>query len=197
MKLELPDGKFDAFLFDCDGTIADSMPLHFEAWSVAVSEWGGQFPEALFYLWGGVPVRKVVERLNEKYRLSMPVDEILIRKEQLYYNFLPKLRPVESVLEHIYDQHGKIPFAVVSGSPRESIFKTLKTLNLLDYFPVIIGAEDYTQGKPHPEPFLNAAKNLNISPEKCLVFEDADLGIESARAAGMSWVKISPIIKNF
>ena len=190
MKLELPDGKFDAYLFDCDGTIADSMPLHFEAWSVALSEWNGHFPEDLFYLWGGVPVRQVVERLNQKFSLSMPVEEVLARKEQIYYDFLPKIQAVKSVVDHIYDQHGKIPFAVVSGSPRESIFKTLNALDLLDYFPIIVGAEDYTNGKPDPEPFLRAAEILNVQPERCLVFEDAEMGIESARAAGMAWVKV-------
>ena len=120
----------------------------------------------------------------------MPVEEVLARKEQIYYDFLPKIQAVKSVVDHIYDQHGKIPFAVVSGSPRESIFKTLNALDLLDYFPIIVGAEDYTNGKPDPEPFLRAAEILNVQPERCLVFEDAEMGIESARAAGMAWVKV-------
>lgn len=190
MELKLPKGDFEAYLFDCDGTIADSMPIHYMAWSTAVSEYGGQFPEDLFYSWGGVPLDETVRQLSKKYNISMPIEKVLERKEQLYYENLPKLRPVENVISHIYDQFGKIPFAVVSGSPRESIFKTLKILDLLDYFPHIVGSEDYKHGKPHPEPFLTAAKILNIAPERCLVFEDADLGIESATAAGMSWVRV-------
>ena len=190
MKLELPPGPFDAYLFDCDGTIADTMPLHFEAWQIALSEHGGQFPEELFYAWAGIPVDKTIEMLNEKYGLKMPVVEILRRKEELYFGQLPKVRPVQSVLHHIHTQHGKLPFAVVSGSPRDSVLKTLTTLKLLDYFPIIVGAEDYLRGKPHPDPFLLAAKLLSVRPESCLVFEDADLGVESARAAGMQWVKV-------
>jgi HAD superfamily hydrolase (TIGR01509 family) len=190
MKLELPPGPFDAYLFDCDGTIADTMPLHFEAWKIALAEHGGQFPEDLFYAWAGIPLDKTIEMLNEKYGLKMPVVEILRRKEELYFGQLPKILPVQSVLHHIHDQHGKLPFAVVSGSPRDSVLKTLTTLKLLDYFPVIVGAEDYSRGKPHPDPFLLAAKLLGVRPERCLVFEDADLGVESARAAGMQWVKV-------
>lgn len=190
MDLILPEGDFDAYLFDCDGTIADSMPIHYVAWNTAITEYGGQFPEDLFYSWGGVPLDETVRRLNERYNISMPIDKVLERKEQLYYDNLPDLRPIESVVSHIYEKHGKIPFAVVSGSPRKSIFKTLETLKLMEYFPHIVGAEDYQNGKPHPEPFLTAAKILNVSPERCLVFEDADLGIQSAVAAGMSWVKV-------
>lgn len=190
MELKLPPGDFEAYLFDCDGTIADSMPLHYEAWQIALAEHGGQFPKELFYAWAGVSLSKVVEMLNEKYQLSMPVAEILLRKEQLYYEFLPKLRVIPGVLAHIQARHGKIPFAVVSGSQRESIAKTLRVLGLTDYFPVIVGAEDIALGKPHPDPFLLAARLLGVQPEKCLVFEDADLGIQSARSAGMSWVRV-------
>jgi HAD superfamily hydrolase (TIGR01509 family) len=190
MTIALPPGDFEAYLFDCDGTIADSMPLHYEAWQIALAEHGGQFPKDLFYAWAGVSLAKIVEKLNLEYGLSMPADKILLRKEQLYYESLPKLRVIPGVLAHIQAQYGKIPFAVVSGSQRESIAKTLHVLGLTDYFPVIVGAEDTALGKPHPDPFLLAAKLLNVSPERCLVFEDADLGIESARAAGMSWVRV-------
>jgi HAD superfamily hydrolase (TIGR01509 family) len=193
MKLELPPGPFDAYLFDCDGTIADSMPLHFEAWNHALSEWGGQLTEELFYAWAGIPFAKTIDLLNEKYGLKIPLEPTGTRKEEHYHKLLSKIQPVESVVHHVREQHGKIPFAVVSGSPRDSILKTLKALELLDYFPIIVGAEDYSRGKPHPDPFLLAAKLLGAKPERCLVFEDADLGIESARAAGMSWVKV-PIV---
>jgi HAD superfamily hydrolase (TIGR01509 family) len=190
MKLVLPSENFDAYLFDCDGTIVDSMPVHYEAWITALSEHGGHFPEDLFYAWAGMPLGKTVEKLNEKFGLSMPVDRILKRKEELFYEYLHKLRPVRSVLRHIEEQHGKILFAVVSGSPRDSVKKSLEAVGLLGHFPVIVGAEDYSRGKPDPEPFLLAAKLLGVRPEKCLVFEDAEMGIAAARAAGMAWVHV-------
>lgn len=188
--LVLPPGPFAAYLFDLDGTIADSMPLHFRSWTQAVHEFGGTFPEKDFYDLGGVPLPRTVEILNERYGYTMPPAATANRKEQLYLQMLPELKPVAAVLAVIRRDHGRIPFAVVSGSPRESIVSSLRTLHLLEEFPVIVGAEDYAQGKPHPEPFLTAAARLGVQPSECLVFEDADAGIASAEAAGMRWVRI-------
>jgi HAD superfamily hydrolase (TIGR01509 family) len=88
--------------------------------------------------------------------------------------------------------HGKIPFAVVSGSPRDSVVRTLETLNIRDLFEVLVCAGEYPRGKPAPDPFLIAAEKLGIAPADCLVFEDADLGIEAATAAGMQSIRIAP-----
>lgn len=189
-ELVLPQGDFGAYLFDCDGTLADSMPIHFAAWSTAVHEHGGCFPEDMFLAWGGIPPAKTVEMLNQRFNLSMMVEEVVRRKEELYFERLSEIQPVHSVLAHLHARHGEIPFAVVSGSPRTSIIKTLNFLGIRDKFAEVVGAEDYEHGKPHPEPFLLAATRLNIPPSRCLVFEDADAGIESAKAAGMSWVKV-------
>ena len=103
---------------------------------------------------------------------------------------LDQLHPITSVAAHIAKQHGHLPMAIVSGSPRLTIMKTLETLKMVDCFQAIVGAEDYTHGKPDPEPFLTAAKLLNVPPQDCLVFEDADAGIKSAEAAGMQWVRV-------
>jgi HAD superfamily hydrolase (TIGR01509 family) len=188
--LELPAGHFSAYLFDLDGTIADSMPLHYRSWKQAVEEYDGRFPEDMFYALGGVTLPRTVEILNERLGYSMPPLEVARRKEQLYLQMLPQLRPVPAVKAVIEQERGHLKFAVVSGSPRESIVRTLETLGLLEDFPVIVGAEDYVHGKPDPEPFLTAAKRLGVAAADCLVFEDADAGIASAEAAGMQWVRI-------
>jgi len=190
IKLEIPAGPFEAYLFDCDGTIVDSMPLHYIAWSRALGEWNCEFPESTFYAWGGYPVVKIISLLNEQQGLAMPVEEVAHRKEALYYEILHQLKAVPEVLEQIEAQHGKIPLAVVSGSTRESVTASLKALNLLDRFKVLVCAGDYTHGKPDPEPFLTAAAKLGVRPESCLVFEDTEMGIQSATAAGMASVKI-------
>ena len=190
MKLPLPAGKFGAYLFDCDGTIVDSMPLHYIAWKTALGEWGCDFPEQLFYDLGGLSVASIITLMNEKKGLSMPVAEVEHRKEALYYELLPRLKAVPEVLEHINAQYGKIPFAVVSGSTRESVTASLKALGLLDKFETLVCAGDYVNGKPDPEAFLMAAASLNVAPETCLVFEDSDKGIAAALAAGMAFVKV-------
>lgn len=192
MKLKLPERAFSAYIFDCDGTIADSMPLHFLAWREALGEWGCQFNEEQFYRWGGVPTEEIIARLNQQQSLSMPVVDVATRKEDLYYARLPLLKAVPEVVEHIDAQHGLIPFAVVSGSTRESVTASLEAVGLLDRFDTLVCAGDYAKSKPDPEPFLLAASRLGVAPSACLVFEDTDLGIQAATAAGMASVKVPP-----
>jgi HAD superfamily hydrolase (TIGR01509 family) len=194
MKLLIPEGAFRAYLFDCDGTIADSMPLHYVAWKTALGEWGGRFEETLFYEWGGRPVQEIIATLNRMQGLDMPVAQVAARKEQLYYEQLPHLKAVPEVLEQINAQFGVIPMAVVSGSSRESVVNSLTTLGLLEKFETIVAAEDYSRGKPAPDGFLTAAERLGVEPEDCLVFEDTAFGIQAATAAGMASVRIpSPL----
>jgi len=188
--LPIPDRKFGAYLFDLDGTIADSMPLHLITWQQAVREAGGEFPAELFWAWGGIPLPKTVEMLNERFGYHMNPAEVVHRKEQLYLQMIDKVRPIASVAAHIKEQHGKIPMAVVSGSPCLTITKTLEALHLDKCFDALVGAEDYKHGKPDPEPFLTAARLLKVAPADCLVFEDAEAGIKAAEAAGMTWVRV-------
>jgi beta-phosphoglucomutase family hydrolase len=193
MKLEIPAGTFHAYLFDCDGTIVDSMPLHYIAWKKALAEWNCVYEEELFYSWGGKPVRKIIADLNEMQGLNMPVDELAARKEALYHSQLPELKAIPPVLEQVLAQHGRIPLAVVSGSRTDSVIGSLTALGLLDKFDTLVCAEDYTHGKPAPDCFLLAAKQLNVEPSTCLVFEDTDLGIQAATAAGMASVRVPQI----
>jgi HAD superfamily hydrolase (TIGR01509 family) len=194
MKLQIPAGDFRAYLFDCDGTIADSMPLHYIGWQKALAEWNCPFDETLFYAWGGRPPAEIVLELNRMRGLQMPVEAIIKFKESCYFELLPQLEPIEEVLEHIDAMHRRIPFAVVSGSNHKSITNSLNAIGLLDKFDLIIGSEDYTRGKPAPDCFLIAAERLGIAPEHCLVFEDTDFGIQAATAAGMASARVpSPL----
>jgi HAD superfamily hydrolase (TIGR01509 family) len=168
------------------------MPLHYIAWKQALNAWGANFDEDLFYQWGGKPPNEIITSLNQMQGLKMPVEPVAERKENLYYSLLPQLKPVPEVVEHIHAQYGRIPFAVVSGSTRESIVKSLTTVGLLDRFELLVGHEDYTRSKPAPDAFLIAAERLGIAPRDCLVFEDTEMGIASATAAGMASVRVPP-----
>jgi HAD superfamily hydrolase (TIGR01509 family) len=192
MKLKIPQGSFKAYLFDCDGTIADSMPLHYRAWKLALGEWNCDFDEKRFYEWGGMPIAEIIATLNRDHGLQMPVSQVAERKETLYYELLHELTAVPEVLEQIEAAHGRIPFAVVSGSTRDSVIASLTALNLLDRFETLVCAGDYKKSKPDAEPFLLAAKRLGIAPQECLVFEDTDMGVQGAQAAEMAWVKVPP-----
>jgi HAD superfamily hydrolase (TIGR01509 family) len=192
MKLKIPEGSFRAYLFDCDGTIADSMPLHYKAWKKALAEWNCEFEEKLFYEWGGMPVVEIVSTLNQRQGLSMPVGVVGRRKENLYFELLHELTAVPEVLEHIEAAHGRVPFAVVSGSTRESVTESLAALKLSDRFETLVCAGEYEKSKPDPEAFLLAASRLGVAPRECLVFEDTEMGVQAAKAAGMAWVKVPP-----
>ncbi len=192
MKLTLPARPFRAYLFDCDGTIVDSMPLHYIAWTKALSKWNCTFAESQFYALGGTPTPDIIAELNRMYGLQMPVEEVTRRKEAAYFENIAQLKAIPEVLEHIELSHGKIPFAVVSGDTRETVTASLRTVNLLDRFETLVCAGDYQRGKPDPEPFVMAAARLGVAPTDCLVFEDTAIGVQAATAAGMASVKVPP-----
>ncbi|AXC15269.1 Beta-phosphoglucomutase [Acidisarcina polymorpha] len=190
MTLKLPEGPFKAYLFDCDGTIVDSMPLHYLAWKRIFAEHGCEFSERTHYSLGGMPTEEIVAMLNTQQGLDMSPSAVALQKEDYYYEIIHQLEAVPEVIEHIDASYGKIPFAVVSGGTRDSVTRSLNTLGILDRFETLVCAEDYQNSKPHPEPYLTAAKRLGIAPEDCLVFEDTEIGIQAATAAGMASVKI-------
>ena len=188
----IPEGEFDGYIFDCDGTLADTMPLHYKAWCAALAEHECDFPEAFFYELGGVPTEKIVEILNERHGHQMPVVETAAYKESLFLQLIPEIVPIEPVVAIVHELYGKKPLAVASGGHRAIVIKTLTALGIADKFETIVGAEDYKNGKPAPDPFLEAARRLGIPPERCLAFEDTQAGIASAKAAGMKTVLVPP-----
>ena len=169
------------------------MPLHYRAWSRAMEDFGGTYPEELFYQWGGRPTAQIVVALNERYGLAMDVDAVVRRKEEYYLALIPEVEPMESVVEYARARVGRTPMAVASGGHRELVVATLEALGILDWFDAVVCAEDYERGKPHPDPFLLAAKRLGVEPGACVVFEDSPTGIEAAKAAGMAWVFVGEI----
>jgi beta-phosphoglucomutase family hydrolase len=190
MALQLPAGDFRAFIFDCDGTLADNMPLHFRAWSRAMEDFGGSYPQELFYEWGGVPTAEIVRRLNAKFGSSMDVDKVVLRKEHYYREMIPQVEAMHHVLDLVHEHHGEKPMAVASGGHRDLVVRTLHALGIHDLFDAVIAAEDYDRGKPHPDPFLTAAARLGVEPAHCLVFEDTATGAAAAQAAGMACVLV-------
>ena len=191
MPLRIPAGDFRAFIFDCDGTLADNMHLHYEAWSRAMEDFGGSYPEKLFYEWGGVPTADIVRRLNDKFALSMNVDQVVMRKEHYYRESIPRVQPKRDVIAFVREHLGKKPMAVASGGHRDLVVRTLHALGLEEVFDAVVTSEDYERGKPAPDPFMKAAGLLHVAPEHCLVFEDTATGAEAARAAGMQCVLVA------
>jgi beta-phosphoglucomutase-like phosphatase (HAD superfamily) len=191
MILEIPSRDFEGYIFDCDGTLADTMPMHFKAWSRIVSELGGVFPEELFYRLGGKPSVQILELLRDEHGLKVgDVGAAALQKEEYFLSLLDGVRPIEAVVAIAERWRGIKPLAVASGGFHRQIERTLTALGILDWFDAIVCVEDCARGKPFPDPFLEAARRLRVPAAGCLVFEDSPLGIQAAVAAGMHYVLV-------
>ena len=182
-----------AAIFDCDGTLADTMPLHYRAWCDTLAPTGCPFPEEIFYEWGGVTAEEIVERLNALQGHTMDPPGTAHAKEHLYRTLIPQVGPVAAIVAEARRLHAAgCPLAVASGGMRVMVKETLETLGIRPLFQTIVAAEDVRRGKPDPEPFLLAAERLGVAPGECVVYEDSPAGLEAARRAGMRAVDVRP-----
>ncbi len=189
MKLAIPEGSFGAYIFDCDGTLADTMPLHYLAWRRLLQQYGAPFPEELFYRLGGKPTTRILEVMRDEYGVRVPdVAQAAERKEQYFLEMIHEVKPIDAVLQIALQAHTIIPMAVASGGFRRNVEITLDAIGIRALFDAIVCVEDYARGKPFPDPFLEAARRLNVPAQQCLVFEDSPLGIQAAEAARMQSV---------
>ena len=181
----------DALIFDCDGTLADTMPGHHEAWQQTLALLGASFPVEQFYALAGVPTPMIARQIAAQFGLTIDPAELTRRKEQAYLDAMPAVLPIEKVVAIAREGLArKVPMAVASGSHRTLVERTLRQIGVWDWFPVVVASEDTQKHKPEPDVFLEAARRLGVEPARCLVYEDADLGIEAARRAGMRWVDV-------
>jgi HAD superfamily hydrolase (TIGR01509 family) len=182
-----------AFIFDLDGTLADTMPAHFVAWTSVAGRYGLTFPEARFYALGGVPTAKIAALLIAEAGLPLDPTQVASEKEQAYYDGLGpggSVRPIAPVLALARRHRAEGPMAVGSGSVRRLVMRTLAALEITDWFGAIVTAEDTSRHKPEPDVFLEAARRLGADPSVCTVYEDTDIGLEAARRAGMTPIDI-------
>ncbi|RYZ65786.1 MAG: HAD family phosphatase [Proteobacteria bacterium] len=189
-KKFFPDRDFKAFLFDFDGTVADTMPVHFAAWNHALSFYKLNLTLEQHRGWAGRPTREIVDLLSDVHKVALPAEEILKNKEIYYLKSGADVKAIVPVMEIIKAAHGKIPMAIVSGSRRKPVQSTLDQLGISHFFKLLVCAEDYVNGKPAPDCFLQAAAALGADPKDCLVFEDGVLGIQAAHAAGMECLRV-------
>ena len=178
-------------IFDCDGTLADTMPAHYRAWTSMLGRYGIPFPEARFYAMGGMPTAAIIRVLAAEVGVMVEdVERMVLEKEAAFLESLHAVRPLELVVEVAAAYRGKLPLAVASGGYRETITRTLDRLGLRDWFDTVVTAEDTPRHKPDPDVFLEAARRLGVPAAGCVVFEDTDIGLEAARRAGMPGVDV-------
>lgn len=192
MKLEIPAGEFAGYIFDCDGTLVDTMPLHYRAWDKALRQVGLKetLSEELFYSLGGMPTKQVAGVMARHYGITIDVDYVFHHKEEFFLEMQAEMKVIQPVVDFAQKLHGRKPMSVASGGPKPVVKKTLELMRLDQLFPIVVTPEDVAHGKPAPDMFLLAAEKMGVPPEHCLVFEDAEPGVQAAIAAGMPFVRV-------
>lgn len=197
MKLEIPPGDFAGYIFDLDGTLIDTMPLHYRAWDEAMRRAGltVALDEDLFYSLGGVPTRRVAELIAAHYGLKIDAQRVFHEKESLFTELQKDAQLIAPTVEFARKAAATHPMAIASGGPRDIVRRSLELAGLAPLFKAVVTADDVVHGKPAPDMFLLAAKLIGVAPERCLVFEDAEPGFKAAAAAGMRVVRVPSRIR--
>jgi len=186
--------EIKGLIFDCDGTLADTMPLHWQAWRMMAQRYQLDFPEDRFYQLGGVPSRDIFKMLSEEQ--GRPLDPVAasLEKEAAYLKDLPQVQPIPAVVAIVRENFGKMPLAVASGGTQPIIVQVLEHLQIRHYFTAVVTSEMVKNQKPAPDIFLEAARRIGVPPQFCRAYEDTDLGLQAIRAAGMEAVDVRQLL---
>ncbi len=175
----------EGLIFDCDGTLADTMPIHIKAWCDTFSDYGIPCPEAFLQTVMGTPAAKIIERFNRLYGHHIDPVAFAVEKNRRAGEKLHQSKPIEPVAAIVRQYRGRLPMAVASGGTRRNVLVTLESIGLGDCFSTVLTSDDAVNPKPNPDIFLEAARRMHVSPEVCQVYEDGEAGLEAARRAGM------------
>jgi beta-phosphoglucomutase family hydrolase len=185
MNYPTVDPKAEALIFDLDGTLADSIPVHNACWHEVCNSFNYKYNEKLMFQMTGMPTRKFAEFIKNDSKCNISVEDIMQNKQSLFINKIGTIKPIEKVVALVKKYYGKYPMAIGTGGSRKSAGLILESLGLSKYFDVVVTADDVVNHKPEPDTFLKCAELMNISPSKCQVFEDGEPGIKAAQKAGM------------
>ena len=179
-----------ALIFDFDGTLADTMPLHYRAWRVLMERHGFRFSRDRLYALGGVPSRDILRLIRDEQGLSFDPLAVAKEKEDAYLALLDEVRIIPEIVEVARAHFGRLPLAVATGGTRRVINRVLDHLHISNLFAVVVTSEDVTRQKPAPDIFLEAARRLGVEPRLCRAYEDTELGLSGIRAAGMEAIDV-------
>jgi beta-phosphoglucomutase-like phosphatase (HAD superfamily) len=192
MRFVRPTQSYKGYIFDCDGTLVESMPLHFRAWRQAFQEHAApfDFDWELFTSRAGMPLEETVVALNQQFSLGLDPSGVVAVQRATYRTLLSEVTAIEIVADFAREVARHAPVSVASGGHRDEVEASLRNIGLLGIFKCVVTATEVTRGKPDPEILLRCAEGMGVLPRDCLVVEDGALGIEAARRAGMDWVKV-------
>ena len=184
----------EGLIFDCDGTVVDTMPIHYAAWCSTTAKHGLEFPEDRFYALGGVSPFEVLRMLSEEQGVEIAAEAVTFQKEARYMELIADAEEIPEVMQIVREQHGKLPMAIASGGTHETVEGILQHCSIRHYFDAIVTSQDVENPKPAPDTFLEAARRIKVAPEKCRAYEDADMGIKAIIAAGMEPVDVRKML---
>ena len=193
MKLEIYPGA-KALIFDLDGTLSDSLPVHIASWHAVCEKLNCTFDDRILVEMTGMPTISFAERIKKEQNLSIGAEEIVRMKQVEFWRTINNIKPHDAVIALMKNAHGKIPMAIGTGASRASAMLQMKELMIDDFFDVIVTADDVDRHKPEPDTFLKCAELLNVEPQFCQVFEDGELGMQAARSAGMLLTDVRPFV---
>ncbi len=193
-KLLHVPSHIQGLIFDCDGTLADTMPLHWRAWQVITNKHRLHFPQDRFYSMGGVPSRDILKMLSAEQGLALDHLAVAREKEAQYLPLIAQVEPINQVVGIARQNHGRLPMAVASGGTRPIIEQVLEHLGIRHLFQAVVTSEDVVKQKPAPDIFLEAARQIGVAPECCRAYEDTDLGMQAIRAAKMEAVDVRELL---
>ncbi len=190
----MAEGPYKAFLYDCDGTLADNMQSHKAAFVKVAAQYNIDLNDALIDELAGWPTVVIAEEIMKRYSVQFDRDEFARQKSSVFVEeFIAETLPIPYVVQHLKQNIGRVKIAVVSGGSRSTVSKTLHVIGVDKYLDALVCAGETERGKPFPDPFLKAAELLGVNPEECLVFEDGDPGVQAAEGAGMKWIRVDKI----
>lgn len=184
-------------IFDLDGTLADTMPVHYKACQDVCVPRGFDFPLNFFFDMAGIPTIPCFAELVSKYHLDADAEELAKLKEERFLELIDLIKPIYPVADIVLQNKGLMPMSIGTGGERVSVDKTLRAINFIDTFPIRVCSEDVKKHKPDPETFLKCAHMMKVHPKDCQVFEDGELGLTAAREAGMIATDVRPYLPEF
>ena len=190
------DPRAKALIFDLDGTLSNSLPVHIATWHTVCAGLNCTFNERIVEVMTGRPTIHFAERIKQDNQLEIEAEEIVRLKQEEFWKQMHRIAPITPVVELVKKYHGKLPLAVGTGAGRRSAMLQLETLGITNYFDIIVTADDVTSHKPEPETFLRCAELMQINPADCQVFEDGEMGMQAARKAGMLLTDVRPYLNN-